>query len=239
MKLIVGLGNPGPSYDQTRHNAGFLVVDRLVRRWADAGTVPKARFSSVAVEAVIGTEKCLLLKPTTFMNLSGRSVAEAVGFYKLDPASDLLVLVDDVSIPTGTLRCRASGSAGGHNGLSDIQRTLGSETYPRLRIGIDACPPMMKLEDYVLGKFSPEQTALLHPALDRAAETVLIFVSKGLAAAMNFANAGPAPAAIDKGPAAASRPFPRSTSSTASTSSTPTNPPTSQPTVRPGASEPG
>lgn len=189
MKLIVGLGNPGPQYDKTRHNAGFVAVDRLARRWASASDIPKARFSGIAQEAGIKGNKCLLLKPTTYMNLSGRSVGEAVGFYKLDPAQDLLVLVDDVAFSTGTIRVRAGGSAGGHNGLSDIQRALGTEQYPRLRIGIDACPKVMKLEDYVLGRFTDEQAALLGPAIERACDAVEVFVEKGLTAAMNAYNA--------------------------------------------------
>jgi len=188
MKLIVGLGNPGPQYDKTRHNAGFVAVDRLARRWASPSDTPKARFSGIAQEVGVKGNKCLLLKPTTYMNLSGRSVGEAVGFYKLDPSQDLLVIVDDVAIPTGAIRVRAGGSAGGHNGLTDIQRALGTEQYPRLRIGIDACPKAMKLEDYVLGRFTDEQAALLGPAIDRACDAVGVFVEKGLAAAMNAYN---------------------------------------------------
>lgn len=192
MKLIVGLGNPGSQYEKTRHNAGFLAVDRLVRRWASS-ELPKGRFSGIATEASIKGEKCLLLKPTTYMNLSGKSVAEAVGFYKVNPAVDLLVIVDDVALPTGTVRVRQSGSAGGHNGLADIQLKLGTVAYPRLRIGIDACPPMMKLEDYVLGRFTSEQTTLLEPALDKAADAAETFVTGGVTAAMNAYNAKPPP----------------------------------------------
>lgn len=195
MKLLVGLGNPGPQYDKTRHNAGFLVVDVLARRWAGAGDTPKGRFSGICQEIAVKGVRTLLLKPTTYMNLSGRSVAEAVGFYKIDPAAGLLVIVDDVALPTGTIRLRASGSAGGHNGLTDIQRALGTENYPRLRIGIDACPPVMALEDYVLGRFSPEQTSLLGPALERAADAAETFVAESLTRAMNTFNAKDTPAA--------------------------------------------
>lgn len=193
MKLIVGLGNPGLQYDKTRHNAGFMAVDRLLVRHGagTGGGVPKARFNALCVEVNLKGEKCLVLKPTTYMNLSGRSVAEAIGFYKIDPAADLLVLVDDVALPTGAIRLRASGGAGGHNGLTDIQRALGSETYPRLRIGVDPCPPMMALEDYVLGRFTPEQAALLAPALDKSCDAVECFVSDGLTTAMNKFNTKP------------------------------------------------
>ncbi len=187
MKLIVGLGNPGSAYEKTRHNAGFLAVDRLHRRHAPAET-PRARFDALCVEATVKSERCLLLRPITYMNLSGRSVAQALGFFKLDPVADLLVIVDDVALPTGAIRLRASGGSGGHNGLSDVQRALGTPDYPRLRVGIDACPPMMKLEDYVLGRFTSEQAALLEPALDKAADAAEAFITSGLAAAMNRFN---------------------------------------------------
>jgi PTH1 family peptidyl-tRNA hydrolase len=193
MKLIVGLGNPGSKYDRTRHNAGFMVVDRLAGRHA-AGA-PRARFNALCTEIKPGGggEQVLLLKPTTYMNLSGRSVAEAVGFYKLVPATDLLVVVDDVAIPAGAIRVRPSGGAGGHNGLTDIQRALGSDAYPRLRIGIDPAPEFMDQADYVLGRFSDEQWALVEPALDKAADACEVFVKDGLDAAMNRFNAPPAP----------------------------------------------
>lgn len=195
MKIIVGLGNPGSQYEKTRHNAGFMVVDMLIRRHA-VGVMPKGRFSSVSVECCIKGEKCLLMKPTTFMNLSGRAVGEAVGFFKVDTSKDLLVIVDDVSLASGTIRVRASGSAGGHNGLTDVQRALGGEAYPRLRIGIDACPPMMPLENYVLGRFTQDQLTLLEPAIKAGADAAELFVQSGVSAAMNAFNvkaAGTAP----------------------------------------------
>lgn len=188
MKLIVGLGNPGSQYEKTRHNAGFMAIDRLIARHVPAGTVPKARFHAVVFEASVRSSRCLFIKPTTYMNLSGRSVQEALAFYRCDPASDLLVLVDDVALPTGAVRIRASGSPGGHNGLASIQQSLGSEIYPRLRIGVDAKPPVMTLEDYVLGRFTPEQTALLGPALERAADATEAFITDGVTKAMNTFN---------------------------------------------------
>lgn len=193
MKLIVGLGNPGPQYEKTRHNAGFMAVDRVRARWADASSTAKSRFQGVACEVSVGGERCLLLKPTTYMNLSGRSVGEAVGFYKIDPAADLLIIVDDVSLPVGGVRVRASGGAGGHNGLRDVERALGRQDYPRLRIGVDPCPPMMKLEDYVLGRFTPEQTPDFEKSLDRAADAVEVFARSGVHDAMNRFNAPDAP----------------------------------------------
>lgn len=153
MKLIVGLGNPGSEYAGTRHNAGFDVVDRLSARFAP-GAAPRSRFGGLATDAEVGGEKCLLLKPMTFMNLSGRSVLEAVQFFKLEPSRDLLVIVDDLALPCGSIRLRPDGSSGGHNGLADIGLKLSSNYWARLRIGIDP-PGRVPQADYVLGKFSP------------------------------------------------------------------------------------
>ena len=126
MKLIVGLGNPGPEYERTRHNVGFVALDRFARRFSDPATgSPRARFSGLLIESEIEGEKVLLLKPTTFMNLSGTSVAEAMRFYKLKAEEDLMVLVDDIALPCGAIRLRGDGGDGGHNGLSDIGTRLG------------------------------------------------------------------------------------------------------------------
>ena len=192
MKLIVGLGNPGSQYEKTRHNAGFMVVDRLARRHF-ADQTPKGRFQGVVVEGAIGGERCVLLKPTTYMNRSGGSVAQAAGFYKIDVASDLLVIVDDVALPLGNIRIRMSGSAGGHNGLSDIQRALGTEAYPRCRIGIDARPGFMDQADYVLGRFTSEEMSVLEPALEKTADAAEVFVREGVTPAMNRFNTKPPP----------------------------------------------
>lgn len=186
MKLVVGLGNPGPAYEGTRHNVGFDVIARLARRHAP-GETARSKFHGVLVEAVIDTEKVLLLQPTTFMNLSGTAVAEALRFYKLDVADDLLVIVDDVALPCGQIRLRASGGAGGHNGLSDIQQKLATDAYPRLRVGIDR-PGQIPQKDYVLGKFRPDQRELVDPALDEAADAVACWAVDGLADAMNRFN---------------------------------------------------
>jgi PTH1 family peptidyl-tRNA hydrolase len=191
MKLIVGLGNPGPEYEKTRHNAGFMALDRWWARRGDTASVAKSRFSGITRELSLGTERCVLLKPTVYMNLSGRSVAEAVNFFKIDPTKDLLVIVDDVALPTGVVRVRPGGGAGGHNGLRSIQQSISTQAYTRLRIGIDACPPVMALEDYVLGRFTGEQTALLGPAIEKAVEATEVFVLEGAEAAMNKFN-GPA-----------------------------------------------
>lgn len=188
MKLIVGLGNPGRQYDKTRHNAGFMVVDRLVEKHAP-GVPAKARFNAAVTECKLGAEAVLLMKPTTFMNRSGSSVAEAVRFYKLEPAKDVLVLVDDVALPSGAIRLRPGGGAGGHNGLTDITKALGADTYARLRIGVDATPEFMDQADYVLGRFTDEQWTLVDAALKRAADASEVFVTQGLDTAMNRFNA--------------------------------------------------
>jgi len=186
VKLIVGLGNPGPEYDRTRHNVGFDVLDRLARRWAP-GETARSKFHGVLIEALIDSEKSILLKPTTYMNRSGLAVAEAARFYKLDPSNDLLVLVDDVALECGTIRLRADGSAGGHNGLADIEQKLGTREYARLRIGIDP-PGQIPQKDYVLGRFRPEQLERIEPALDTAADAARCWATLGITEAMNQFN---------------------------------------------------
>lgn len=191
MKLIVGLGNPGASYERTRHNAGFMAIDRLVERHAK-GAVPRARFNAITFDAALAgsasDEKCLLMKPTTYMNRSGLAVGEAVRFYKINPAADLLVIVDEVYLPCGVIRLRESGGSGGHNGLTDIEQALGTDRYPRCRIGVDL-PGIMEQADYVLGRFTDEQWALAGPAINKAADAAEEFVRAGLAAAANKFNA--------------------------------------------------
>jgi peptidyl-tRNA hydrolase, PTH1 family len=192
MKLVVGLGNPERSYSGTRHNVGFEVIDQLATRlgWTKPGDfdrVAKTKFDGLAFDGVVGSEKLVLLKPTTYMNLSGRSVQAAVAFYQLTPA-DIMVVLDDLALPVGRLRLRGSGSSGGHNGLKDIERALATNEYPRLRIGIDPAPPRVAGRDYVLGKFTPEQRVLLEPALGRACGAIVTWIDKGISAAMNQFN---------------------------------------------------
>ena len=187
MKLLVGLGNPGAEYVRTRHNAGFMAIDLLAERHGQ-GQVARSKFNAMLLDVPVNGQRCLLMKPVTYMNRSGQAVTEAARFFKLDPAKDVLVLVDDVALPCGTVRLKASGGAGGHNGLTDIARKLGSENYARLRIGIDEKPPMMRLEDYVLGRFTEEQIDRLTPALKQAADAAEGFVAEGIDAAMNNFN---------------------------------------------------
>lgn len=185
MKLIVGLGNPGPQYAQTRHNAGFMVVDRLASR--HELTVAKAAFHAVVGSGRVAERPCVLMQPTTFMNRSGFAVAAAAGFYKLPPEA-LLIVVDDVALPCGRLRLRAEGGAGGHNGLLDVERALGTDAYPRLRIGIDP-PASVDPSDYVLGRFSPDQLQKIEPILDRACDAIESWVRDGIDKTMSQFNA--------------------------------------------------
>ncbi|HEY4328531.1 MAG TPA: aminoacyl-tRNA hydrolase [Phycisphaerae bacterium] len=192
MKLIVGLGNPGTSYERTRHNAGFMAIDGFAQKHG-AGNFRVAHESFMAdVLGGGGGEKILLLKPQTYMNLSGRAVASAMQFYKL-AVPDLLVIVDDVALPVGVIRLRASGSAGGHNGLKDIQAALGGMDYARLRIGVDppsSLGPNVPQKDYVLGMFTAEQKPKLVAALKSAVEAMAVWAAEGIVSAMNKFNAG-------------------------------------------------
>ncbi|HYO08124.1 MAG TPA: aminoacyl-tRNA hydrolase [Tepidisphaeraceae bacterium] len=198
MKLIVGLGNPGREYVGTRHNVGFEVIDRLAEKlgWMRAGDfdrVARSKFDGLTFDGALARtsgepERLVLLKPTTYMNLSGQAVQAAMGFYQLAPA-DVMVVLDDLALPCGKLRLRAGGSDGGHNGLRDIQRALATKEYPRLRLGIDAPPPPVPGKQYVLGKFSPEQRKLVDPAVTKAASAIVTWADKGITTAMNQFNA--------------------------------------------------
>jgi PTH1 family peptidyl-tRNA hydrolase len=192
--LIVGLGNPGAEYAKTRHNAGFMALDRLARRHAQ-GEIARSRFGGLAVEARLGgagggADRLLLLKPMTYMNRSGQSVAEATRFYKLDPSADVLVLVDDTALECGRIRLRSKGSDGGHNGLADIEQKLGTTEYARCRIGVDA-RGMADQVGYVLGRFTEDQLERVEPALEKAADAAETWAREGIDAAMNKFNVRP------------------------------------------------
>ncbi len=192
MKLIVGLGNPGSKYKDTRHNVGFEVVALLAKKFATAP--PRARFQGEIVEATIAGHKTLLLTPLTFMNLSGASVLATRDFYKIEN-DNLLVVCDDFALPLGKLRLRAKGSSGGQNGLDDIIRRLGTEEIPRLRIGVGPLPPGRDAAGYVLGRFSKDEQPQIAEAIQRASEAAAMWVETGLAVAMNKYNAGEKPEA--------------------------------------------
>jgi PTH1 family peptidyl-tRNA hydrolase len=186
VKLVVGLGNPGRRYVESRHNVGFIVVDELARRWAlGAGRFEK-RFEALAWEAARGDERVLLLQPQTFMNLSGRSVSAARRFYKIELA-DILVVFDDLDLPVGRLRLRGRGSAGGHKGLADILRHLGDDAVPRLRFGIGKVDASVTVQ-YVLGKFRPDEQPAVAAAVVMAADAVECWLAQGLETAMNEYN---------------------------------------------------
>lgn len=193
MKLVVGLGNPGREYAGTRHNIGFDVVDEVATRlgWlakpADFERLAKAKFEGLLYDGILGDNKLILLKPMTYMNVSGRSVLAAMQFYQLAPA-DVLVVLDDLALAVGQIRLRGDGSSGGHNGLKDIERMLGTQAYPRLRIGIDPKPPRIPQADYVLGKFTDDQRKVLEKTLPKAAGCIVTWADKGLVPAMNQFN---------------------------------------------------
>lgn len=186
MKLIVGLGNPGAKYNQTRHNVGFEVAARLAQKF---GSEPaRARFQGEVVAATIAGQKALILTPLTFMNLSGASVLAARDFYKLEQ-SDLLVVCDDFNLPLAKIRLRMKGSAGGQKGLEDILRRLGTEDVPRLRIGIGAPPPGRDVAGYVLSKFTKDEQPEMTDAIQRAADAAASWVELGIEPVMNQYNA--------------------------------------------------
>ena len=184
MKVIVGLGNPGPKYAGTRHNVGFDVVDYLA---AAPGVGPfRTKFQALIAETKEGDEPVLLVKPETFMNLSGRAVRQVVDFYKLEPAR-VLVVSDDFNLPLGKLRVRAKGSHGGQNGLRNIQECLGTDEYPRLRLGVGQ-PGDGEAVDFVLSRFKPGERVAVEDAVAKAADAVMVWVRQGIDACMNRAN---------------------------------------------------
>ncbi|HMO36487.1 MAG TPA: aminoacyl-tRNA hydrolase [Gemmatales bacterium] len=185
MKIVVGLGNPGQNYIGTRHNIGFDVIDILAQ--GPGGGKYQQKFEAAIVEGMEGFEKVLYMKPLTFMNLSGRAVRAAMDFYKV-MAPEVLIVCDDVNLILGQIRIRAGGSAGGHNGLKDIEKHLGTQNYPRLRIGVSS-PGRLDLADYVLSRFKPSELDVVRDANIRAAQAVACWIKEGIEVAMNRFNA--------------------------------------------------
>lgn len=184
--LVVGLGNPGKKYENTRHNTGFLVMDTLCRE--HGVSCDRSRFRALTGEAVLGGKRVLLLKPQTFMNLSGEAVREAAAFYKIPPER-VLVIFDDISLPVGTLRIRAKGSSGGQNGVKNIIAQLGSEQFPRIKVGIGGKPhPDYDLADWVLSSFRPEEQESMQDAVKRAAAAVSELIEHGVPSAVQKYN---------------------------------------------------
>ena len=182
--IVAGLGSPGLEYENTRHNAGFLTMDELAKQCGVK--LDQMKFKSDCGEAMLGEVRCLLMKPTTYMNLSGDAIAAAANFYKIPP-EQVLVIYDDISLPPGKLRLRRKGSAGGHNGIKSIIAQLGTEEFPRIRVGVGAKPnPQYDLADWVLSKFSEEDMTALQPALEHAADAAKKIVSGDMNGAMNL-----------------------------------------------------
>ena len=181
--LIVGLGNPGREYEKTRHNAGFRALDILADKLGCK--VDKAKFQGMYGQVTHKGRKLLLLKPLTYMNLSGRSVLQLSAFFHVPP-QNIIVLFDDISLEPGRLRIRKDGSAGGHNGIKSIIAELGSQDFPRVKIGVGAKPhPDFDLADWVLSAFSAQEEKALQPALERAADAALAIVELGIPEASN------------------------------------------------------
>ena len=186
MKVVVGLGNPGSKYQNTRHNVGFQVVGELALR--HGASKPRIKFEAEVAEVILSGEKLLLVAPQTYMNHCGRSVTKLVDFYKL-PLEQLMIVCDDMNLPTGQLRLRKTGSAGGQKGLMDILQALGAEQIPRLRIGIGRPPGRMDATDYVLGRFRKEEIDAINHAVMLAADGIELWAKSGIDAAMNQVNA--------------------------------------------------
>lgn len=185
MKLIVGLGNPTAEYEGTRHNVGFCVIDRLVEQYGiPLDTVKhKGMFGKGRIQG----QGVILLKPMTYMNLSGESVSAVAKYYKID-ARDIIVIYDDINLDVGRLRIREKGSAGGHNGIKNIIAHLGTEAFPRIRVGVGMKPPKMDLAAYVLSHFSKEEQELMEQGYDRAEKALELLVMDDIAKAMNDYN---------------------------------------------------
>lgn len=183
--IIVGLGNPGEQYENTRHNVGYRVVEKVAEKLNIA--INKEKFSGMYGEGSYNGKKVMLLKPTTYMNLSGESVCEIVDFYKL-PLSELLVVYDDIDIDLGNIRIRPEGSSGTHNGMRNIADMLGSHDFARVRVGTGKPTEGLDLAEYVLGKFNDNEKDIIKKSIDDAAEAVLEILDNGIEKAMNIYN---------------------------------------------------
>lgn len=184
--IVVFLGNPGTKYDKTRHNAGFMTADKCEK--ATGARITRVRFRALTDQTRVGEETVLLMKPQTYMNLSGEAVGEAAKFYKVPPER-VLVVSDDVSLPTGKLRIRAKGSAGGHNGLKSIIQHLGTDAFPRVKIGVGAPPhPNYDMADWVLGRFTGKDAQDMDAACARAWEAAETVITQGTEKAMSQFN---------------------------------------------------
>ncbi len=186
MWLIVGLGNPGPKYEWTRHNCGFILIDELARRAGREVRTPELQ--SLTTKVTIGESDALLVKPQTFMNLSGVAVAALKAKHSVDSPARILVISDDLSLAVGRIRIRREGSAGGHNGLKSIIEKLGSQSFPRLRIGIAPAHPIRETKDFVLAEFTKAERAVLAETIETAADAVEVLLNRGIDESMSKYN---------------------------------------------------
>lgn len=186
MFIIAGLGNPSRQYEGTRHNVGFDVIDRISDKYNIS--VDTKKHLALTGRGIIEGQKVVLIKPQTYMNLSGESIRSVVDFYKADPSHELIVIYDDVNLDTGQLRIREKGSAGGHNGIKNIIAHLGTQEFPRIRVGVGEKPPGYDLADYVLGHFSKAEQAQMEDGFDRAADAARMIVAGDIGGAMSRYN---------------------------------------------------
>ena len=186
MIIIAGLGNPTKEYEGTRHNVGFQVIDKIAEKYNIAVDAKKGR--AYVGKGIIEGQKVLLIKPQTYMNLSGESVRSLLDYYKVDEEHELIVIYDDISLDVGQLRIRAKGSAGGHNGMKNIIAHLGSQVFPRIKVGVGEKPAKYDLADYVLGHFSKGEAKLMDEGYDHAVHAVELIVSGQINEAMNEYN---------------------------------------------------
>ena len=186
MYIIAGLGNPGREYAGTRHNCGFMAADRLAALLRT--DISEKKHKGLEGKGTLEGNRVILLKPQTYMNLSGESIREAVEYYKVDPETELIVIYDDISLDPGSIRVRKNGSAGGHNGMKSIIAGLQTDNFIRVRIGIGAKPPRMDLADYVLGHFSSDDKKIIEESADRVSEAIPLLVHDMCDEAMNTIN---------------------------------------------------
>ena len=185
--LVAGLGNPEKKYTLTRHNSGFLCVDFLAEK--HGFKINKLKFKAVIADTVINSHRCIVMKPQTYMNLSGESIAEIVNFYKLDPESEMLIIFDDISLAPGSIRVRKKGSAGGHNGIKSIISSVGTSNFMRIKVGVGEKPQGWDLADHVLGRFSGEDRARVEEAIRDAEDAAVLMIQGEADKAMNDFNA--------------------------------------------------
>ncbi len=186
MYIIVGLGNPGREYVNTRHNIGFQVLEKLAEQ--EGISVLEKKHKAVIGRGIVAGQKCILARPLTYMNLSGESVREMVDYYKADETAELIIVLDDISLDVGQIRIRKKGSAGGHNGLKSIIAHLGHDSFIRIKMGVGGKPEGWDLADYVLGRVSQKEREVLDEAAGRAADAIRMILTQGADAAMNRYN---------------------------------------------------